>query len=502
MQSLRHPHQRTLLGIVFLLNATEFLQSGMIAFGASAIMGQISASPDDFVLATVLYAAVAITAIAAQHWLVERLGWRLYVQLSAALFVTGGLICATSTSFTQFLLGRFVMALGGAGFMTAARLLINLIPPSPERMKGIGAFGSALALGNAFAPWLASVSVDADNWFLIFVVPAALAAGAALLSQFALPSDLVNDEARTQNSPWLTVSILCASLFGLYGLQRAAFDFYENATPLFMCVLVSVIGLGVVIFHQARHERPLLAIRSLLHTRYLAGLGLFAFCYVILGANNTMLPVLLQRAIGAPWVAVGEIQTLGLLSSLIAFVAMILILKKSPSPRKFYVVGFAALFYFAWQLSRVNLNADLVRDVLPAIAAFGVFLILVLATTAIHTFTELQKHAVGFNHGQMIKNMMSQFGIALGIAGSTVGMQWRVSEHYNVLTERFSNGDAIFSALRDQLSVQFGPQQAMAQLGQQLSQQATFLAGLDYFSLLMILAAISAVVMMAQRTFR
>lgn len=502
METSRYPQQRTLLAIVFLLNATEFLQTGMIAFGASAILGQINASPDDFVFATAGYAAVAITAIAAQHWMVERLGWRVYVQLSVGMFVTGSFICALSNSFPEFLVGRAVMALGGAGFMTAARLLINLIPPSPERMKGIVAFGSALALGNACAPWLAALAVDADKWFLIFTVPAVLAVGAAVLAQWVLPANLVADVKRTQNSLWLMVTILCASVFGLYSLQRAAFDFYENAVPLILLLSLSLVCAAGVIWYQLRHKNSLLAIGRLLQPRYLAGLTLFAFCYVILGGNNTMLPVLLQRALGAPLVAIGEIQTIGLLSSAVAFAAMITTLKKFPGPRKFYVVGFASLFIFALLLSRLNLNADLVRDVLPAIAAFGVFLILVLATTAIQTFTDLQKDSTAFNHGQMIKNMMSQFGIAVGIASSTLLMQWRVSGHYTVLSERFNGGDASFVALRDQLTAAVGPQQAMAQLGQALNQQATLLAGLDYFSLLMVVAGLSVLVMLVQRIFR
>ena len=502
MLSNRHPQQRSLLGIVFLLNCTEFLQSGMIAFGATAIMGQINASPDEFVLASVLYAAVAITSISMQHWMVERLGWRSYVQMSVLLFITGALVCATSDSFAQFLIGRLVMATGGAGFMTSARLIINLIPPSPERMKGIGAFGSSLALGNAFAPWLASTSVDADIWVLIFAVPAILAICAGFLSQVALPTDRAPEDSRTHTNPWLTAGILSASLFGLYGLQRAAFDFYENAIPLVICLVVSVVLAGAVVIHQYHHKHPLLNIRTLLHPRYLAGLALFALCYVILGANNTMLPVLLQRAMLAPWVAVGTVETIGLLSALAAFIVMIAVLKKWPSPRKFYAVGFAFLFYFAWQLSHLNADANLLVDVLPAVAAFGVFLILVLATTAIHTFTDLQRNAVAFNNGQMLKNMMSQFGIAVGIAGSTVAMQWRVSEHFNVLSERFNNADSAFVTLRDTLSSSIGPQQAMAQLAQSLNQQATLLAGLEYFSILMIVAAVLAAVMVTQRVFR
>ena len=72
----RHPREKTLLATIFVLNAIEFLQAGMIAFGAGPIMGEIGASPEEFTLATVVYAVVAIAAISKQGWLVERLGWR------------------------------------------------------------------------------------------------------------------------------------------------------------------------------------------------------------------------------------------------------------------------------------------------------------------------------------------------------------------------------------------------------------------------------------------
>jgi DHA2 family multidrug resistance protein len=502
MNGVHHQKLGGLLAVVFLLNGTEFLQSGMIAFGAGAIMGQINASPDEFVIAVIAYAAVAISAISVQHWLVERVGWRAYVQWSGAVFIVGGIMCATSNAFGQFLLGRCVMALGGAGFMTAGRLLINLIPASPARMKGIGAFGSALALGNAAAPWLAATGFDSDRLELIFIVPGVMAVLSAIIATRALPTTLAPDAGRSQTDPWLTAAILCASLLGLYGLQRAAFDFYEDAVPLLLALAVAVLIGACVLTHQYRHGRPLLAIRRLMHPRYLAGLSLFACSYVILGANNTMLPALLQRALGAPFIAIGQIQTIGLLSSLLAFIGMIAVLRTFPAPRKFYVLGFGFLFYYAWQLSRLNDGASLMRDVLPAIAGFGVFLILVLATTAIHSFTDLQTDEVGFNHGQMIKNMMSQFGIALGVAGSTLVLQWRTAEHSTVLAQRFVNGDPVFTALRDQLASQSGVQLATAQLSQMLNQQATLLAGLDYFHLLMVVALLAAIGMFVQRIFR
>jgi MFS family permease len=502
MDAARHPRQPALLATIFMLNSVEFLQTGMIAFSASAIMGRINASPDEFVFATVLYAAIAITAIATQHWMVERLGWRAFVQLSVALFVVGGAICATSGSLAPFLLGRAIMACGGGGFMTTARLLINLIPPSPERLKGIAAFGTALALGNALAPWVAVSAFDTGNWSAIFAIPSAIAALAVVFANACLPRGLTSDKDRSQSSPWLAASIFCVSLLSLYAVQRAVYDFYSDAVPLLVCLIAGLAGGWLVIRQQRRHARPMIAFLRLMHPRYLIGLAVFSLCYVILGANNAMLPLLLQRSLGAPWRTVGTMQTIGLMSSLLAFVAMVMLLKRWPSARKFYVAGFAFLFFFAWQLSRLTPEASLWGDVLPAIAAFGAFLILAMVTTAIHSFADLQNDPIGFNHGQMVKNMGSQFGVALGVAGSTLLMQWRISEHTTTLAERFHGGSAVFVGLRDQLNAGMDAPQTVAQLSQLLTQQANLLAGLEYYSLLMVVAVALVGIVMVQRVFK
>jgi len=48
-----------LLSTILLLTLLEFLQSGMIAFAAGPIMGEIGASPEEFSLTTVAYATAA-----------------------------------------------------------------------------------------------------------------------------------------------------------------------------------------------------------------------------------------------------------------------------------------------------------------------------------------------------------------------------------------------------------------------------------------------------------
>jgi hypothetical protein len=105
--------------------------------------------------------------------------------------------------------------------------------------------------------------------------------------------------------------------------------------------------------------------------------------------------------------------------------------------------------------------------------------------------------------------MLSQFGIALGVAGAALGLQWRTSEHAAVLSQRFSTDDAVFSHLAGKLGEQFAAshgvqagQVAVATLAQQLNQQAALLSSLDYFGFLAVVALTGGLVMSVQRVMK
>jgi DHA2 family multidrug resistance protein len=508
--SQARPPAPALLLTIFLLTLLEFLQAGMIAFAAGPIMGEIGASPEQFSLATAVYACVAISTISKQRWLVERLGWRSFVLLSLALFVLGSAICAASTSYPPFLVGRAVMGLGGAAFMTTGRVLVNLIPPSPKRFTGIKYFATGLGAGIALAPGLASFAVAHDHWNGIFAILMFVALVAAISAALSLPNDLVHEELRSQSHPLLFMSLASGSFMLLYALQRTPYDLFSDAT-----MLVAGLGCGafaLYYFFRAlhRHERPLLGLKALRHPRYIGGVVLFTLCYVLLGANNFMLPVLMQQTLGFSWQTVGEIQTIGLLSALAAWLLMAWVLPKWPGPKKFLVGGFAALAIFGAQLSRIDGEVSLWSTVLPALACNGIFLMFVMATTAMQTFRDVQHHESVLSHAQQIKNMMAQFGTAFGIAASTLMLQWRSTEHYSVLNNRFVAGDPIYTQTLHGLSQALASRgagsesesMALAHLARLLSQQATLLACLDYFSSIAVVGILGALAMLCQRLMK
>lgn len=499
-----------LLMTVGLLCALEYLQAGMIAFASAPIRGEIDASPEEFTLVAALYACIAVVVISKQRWLVERLGWRNFMLGSISIYVLGAVVCGISGDLTSFTVGRVVMALGGASFMTSARLMVNLLPPGPGRFVGVKVFATGLASGTAAAPFLSSLAVVEDTWHAIFWLLIAGAVAAGVLCMRFLPSEPIHEDERSPSSPANILLLSVSTFFLLYVLQRSYYDFYNESIILLAFALLA--ALGVYIFFHAEHakDEPFLKVKDLMQSRYILGVGLFCFTYIVLGSNNYILPYFLQSGLGYSWDTIGTFQAFGLAGALLTWFAMALVIPKYPAPKKFFVVGFAALISFGLLLSSLTLDANMWSHILPALVLNGCFVMLVLATAAMQTFRDVTHHDTLFAHAYQIKSMLGQIAMAIGTTLATLFLQWRTTLQYNNLNGHFKPGDPLYQDSAQRLTLALSPavgagpanQIAVATLAQDLHQQATLVASMEYFWVVIVVAGVALGVSMVQKTFK
>jgi MFS family permease len=499
-----------LLLTVGLLCALEYLQAGMIAFASAPIRGEIDASPEEFTLVAALYACIAVVVISKQRWLVERLGWRNFMLVSISIYVLGAFVCGVGTDLNTFTVGRVIMALGGASFMTSARLMVNLLPPGPGRFVGVKVFATGLAGGTASAPFLSSLVVVEDTWHAIFGILAAGAVLAAFLCTRFLPNTLAPEDERTPSSPANILLLSVSSFFLLYILQRSYYDFYNESFILIAFALLA--ALGIYIFFHTEHGKhaPFLKVKDLMQHRYILGVALFCFTYIVLGGNNYILPYFLQTGLGYSWDTIGTFQAFGLAGALITWGLMSVVIPKFPAPKKFFVAGFAALLGFGWLSSSLTPGANMWSNILPALVLNGCFVMLVLATAAMQTFRDVTHHDTLFAHAYQIKSMLAQIAMALGTTVATLFLQWRTTVQYNNLNGHFSAGDPLYLEQTRMLAkaltpaVGAGPanQISVATLAQSLHQQSTLVASMEYFWAVIIVAVVALVISVTQKTFK
>lgn len=498
-----------LLSTITLLCSVEFLQTGMIAFAAAPIRGEIEASPEEYSLIAALYACVAVISIAKQRWMTERYGWRRYLLASMVVFAMGSTVCGLSQSVAGFAVGRVIMALGGGAFMTSARVMVQMIPAGPGRFSGVKAFAIGLAGGTSLAPVTASLMVAYSTWEGIFWLLNALILIVGIIAYPLLPNQPHPEQDRSHSSLARVLLLGLSSFLLLYLLQRSYYDFYNETGIMLVFVLLAAVALASFILMEHQHHRPLLNLKGIANRRYAYGIALYCFAYLMLGANNYVLPTFLQSALGFSWETVGHYQSIGLAGTLVTWLVMSEVIPRFPRPKKFFIAGFLSLMGFSALLSLITPAADMATHIVPALFFNGCFIMFLLATAATQTFKDVGHDDRLFTNAQQLKNMAGQVATATGTAIATLFMQWRSTVQYDALNIRLVQGDDVYqhyvSTLASWLSRSYeaatASKIALAEVASTISQQSTFAASIEYFSVVCLIGIAALAYSLWQKIF-
>jgi EmrB/QacA subfamily drug resistance transporter len=130
-------------------------------FGISASWGVWS-----FTIYTLFFSA----SIPLMGKMSDRFGRKKIFMLGITLFSIGSIIAAIAPSFSVFLLGRVVQAIGTGGIfpITAAFIAVNY--PDETRAKVLGLIGVVFGLGTILGPIVGGVIIGSFSWKWIFLI--------------------------------------------------------------------------------------------------------------------------------------------------------------------------------------------------------------------------------------------------------------------------------------------------------------------------------------------
>lgn len=486
MSSPNRPVGTLHLVALSLLVMLEFLQNGMVSFASSYISGGIGAAPEEFSLAAACYASVAVVMIFQHRWLVQRLGYRRFLQIALAFFALGAIICANADDVNQFIAGRMVEAVGCSAFFTAARIQL-LHYRVKERGIALLAFGFGILLGSGLAPVIAAYLVDHGGWQGIFVVMLPIALTMAALVSKAVPDEepVKHDGSAHHVGGFL---LLAFGVFALqFALERTQYDIFSNPLHVALILLVALGVLGTFVAHDVNRVAPLVDYRRFVSGRYLTGLVAYCFTYIMGGISAFMTPIFLVRGLGFPLVSIGWLLSITSLSGVVAMLVLFRVMQQRPGVKKLFAAAFAALFVYGWWMSGMSEEISLQRLAMPLILHNGIFLSVVQFAAAIGTFRDVDETV--FSNAYQVKNALREIAGSTGISIATVMLQSRSTLHYERLVE---SADP-----RGQLVNASGP--VLAQFAAEVSRQATLMACQDYFFALCAVALLAAIAFLAQR---
>lgn len=232
---------------------------------------------------TLCYAAI----IPVSGKLADRLGRKIVFIVSILLFGVGSLISGISMgfdSFTLFLVGRAVQAIGAGGIMPIATAEFGTSFPEEKRGVALGMVGGVYGIANVLGATFGSAILDifgVDQWQWIFLINIPLCALIIIGGIAVIPNHKSEMVYRIDKIGTLLMTIIILSL--LYGLKNVDFfDFLASLTHMdvWPFLAFSLILIPVFAFVEKRAEDPIFHIEYIKNSQIMVtlGMGLLAGC--------------------------------------------------------------------------------------------------------------------------------------------------------------------------------------------------------------------------------
>jgi DHA2 family multidrug resistance protein-like MFS transporter len=233
------------------------------------------------------YFLVLAAAMLPAGLLGDRYGRRKVLLTSLGLFGIGSAACAYSTSVAEFMAGRVLIGLAGAGVIVMAFSVLTVLFSKAERPRAVGVMAGVTFVAFPIGPILGGWLLSSYWWGWVFllnvpVVAISLAAVIALVP-----------ESRAPQRPGLDLVGVITSAAGLvavtYGLIKAGQDGWSDLSALAL-MIAGVALLAVFLWWERRLTRrpggqPLL------------DLALFSSASFTWGVILAMLPILAMLGI-------------------------------------------------------------------------------------------------------------------------------------------------------------------------------------------------------------
>jgi len=200
------------------------------------------------------YFLVLAAAMLPAGLLGDRYGRKRVLVVSLALFGSGSVACAYSTSVAEFMAARVLIGLAGAGLMIMAFSAVTVLFSKQERPKAVGMMAAATFLAFPIGPILGGWLLTNYWWGWVFLinVPVIALGLAAVVALFP--------ESRAAQRPSLDLMGVAASGAGLvavtYGLIKAGQDGWGDLGDLALMVAGLAVLVGFFAWERRLTRQP------------------------------------------------------------------------------------------------------------------------------------------------------------------------------------------------------------------------------------------------------
>ena len=271
------------------------MDATVIATSLPALAHDLGQAPLTLKLALTAYVVGLGVFIPISGWVADRFGARTVFRSAIAVFLTGSLMCAVSSSLVDFVAARFLQGIGGAMMVPVGRIVIFRSVPRTELVKAISFLTIPSQLGPVIGPVLGGFITTYYHWRWIFLINVPISIlGMYLASRYI--ENWRSDDMQPLDLKGFVLSATGSTLLML-GLSLLDGELLPSRLAIYMCV-IGALTLYVYLRHARREPFPLLDLRLLQIPTFRASVLGGSLFRIGLGAVPFLLPMALQIGFG------------------------------------------------------------------------------------------------------------------------------------------------------------------------------------------------------------
>jgi DHA2 family multidrug resistance protein len=457
------------------------------------IAGGMGVSDDEASWVVTTYLVANAVSLTASPYLARRLGRKAFFLICLGLFSISSILCAQAWNLDSLLLFRILQGLAGGGMVPVSQSILASSFPPEKRGQAFALFGVAVVVAPVVGPTLGGWLADNLTWRWCFLINGPVGLATIALIAILLPADKPS-QARAARFDFIGFLLVATFLGALeIVLDRGLDDDWFGSNFIVTFTVICATAFVLMIPWEMTRADPMIDLRMVATRQFGASFVVMGATGAILYATTQFLPLLVQTDFGytATWAGL-VLSPGGVVTMIMMFVVGSLSGRFQPK----YLMMIGAILIAISMYQMTNVYGDLgfwffarTRMVL------GIGLPLIFLPILAAAYDGVPPNRVDM--ASALINAARNTGGSIGVSLASNVLNHREQFHQSRLIEHVIPSSVGYQTTLQQATHYFlaqgsllpeAQQQAVSWIGQQVQTQASFLAYMDVFWVLMLIS--------------
>jgi DHA2 family multidrug resistance protein len=481
--------------LVALASFMEVLDTTIANVALPYIAGGMGVSEDEASWVVTTYLVSNAIILTASSFLARKLGRKTFFLICLGLFTVSSILCGFAPNLNALLFARILQGLGGGGMVPVAQsILADAFPPA-KRGQAFAVFGVAVVVAPVVGPTLGGWLSDNMYWHWCFLINAPVGAIAMVLIGLVL-REPPTARAQQQGIRFDVVGfMLIATFLGALEmvLDRGLEDDWFGSSFIVTFTVISALAFVLMIPWGLTRKNPIIDLRMVASRQFGACFLVMLATGAILLATTQFLPLLVQQDFGYTATWAGLVLSPG---GVVTMVMMFVVGRAAANVQPKYLIIAGAVVIAISMYSMTNVYGDLgFWFMARSRMLLGVGLPLIFVPIMAASYDGIPPSLT--DQASALINAARNTGGSIGVSVVSNVLTHRQQFHQSRLVEQVIPSSTMYQDTLRQITNYFTAQgsslaqahdQAIQWIGAQVQAQASFLAYMDAFFVLMLIS--------------